>query len=511
MSEIPTVSYAPAERATTWMNWRYGQWIIVLSGTGVLGLISVLARTTTLPDGPLLLVGLTSFVSGLVLARRPIGGEYLDERVPLYVRRLLRRSRRELQTHNPLPLVGTTGDGFDSVELHAGAPATLQGLRFLAALDNRGRLFGVVHDTVCDGYSAVMRVEGQNSALADGAEIESVTQVWGQVLASLGTASSSVRRLQLLEVAAPDVDGTDLFRYYAQRATGTGNGVADASYRQLLAQAGPTSTVHETFLSLQISPDRARRSGRSRPARDAAMTKQLVAEMAQFARVLHRYGIRVIDPLLGPRELARAIRYAFDPGARVDVARRDDKVDQESLGVSLHGAWPLSTDHRDPHVYRTDSAYHATFWVEAWPERPVAATFLQPLLLNARATRRFCVVFNPLTKAGELQAAQERMVLSESGEQLRREKQFMTTEQTARRDDATRQLVQEIADHEAPFTFSGWVAVSSPSVEQLAEDCDEVLDAASESFLELRRMHGVHDVTFTYLLPGVCRGLRGWN
>jgi hypothetical protein len=42
-------------------------------------------------------------------------------------------------------------------------------------------------------------------------------------------------------------------------------------------------------------------------------------------------------------------------------------------------------------------------------------------------------------------------------------------------------------------------------------DCDEVLDAASESFLELRRMHGVHDVTFTYLLPGVCRGLRGWT
>src|SRR5919106_66256 len=511
MSEVPTVQYAPAERSTTWMNWRYGQWAIVLSGTAVLGLAGVVARTTSVPIGPLLAIGLTAFVGALVLARRPIRGEFVDELVGLYVRRLLRRNRGELQTRNPLPLVGTTGDGFDAVELHAGAPVTLQGLRFLAALDNRGRLFGVVHDTVCDGYSAVMRVEGQNSVLADGAELESVTQVWGQILASLGTSSSAVRRLQLVEVAAPDLDGTELFRYYSQRATGNRNGVAEASYRQLLAQAGPTSTVHETFLSLQISPDRMRRSSRRAAGHDAAMAKQLVAEMTQFARVLHRYGIQVVDPLLGPRELARAIRYAYDPGARIDVARRDDKVDQESLGVSLHAAWPLATDHRDPHVYRTDSAYHATFWVEAWPERPVAATFLQPLLLNARATRRFCVVFNPLTKAGELQAAQERMVLSESGEQLRREKQFMTTEQTARRDDATRQLVQEIADHEAPFTFSGWVAVSSPSAEQLAEDCDEVLDAASESFLELRRMHGVHDVTFTYLLPGVCRGLRGWT
>jgi hypothetical protein len=511
MSEVPTVRYAPAERSTTWMNWRYGQWAIVLSGTAVLGLAGVLARTTSVPVGPLLAIGLTAFVGALVLARRPIRGEFVDELVGLYVRRLLRRNRGELQTRNPLPLVGTTGDGFDAVELHAGAPVTLQGLRFLAALDNRGRLFGVVHDTVCDGYSAVMRVEGQNSVLADGAELESVTQVWGQILASLGTSSSAVRRLQLVEVAAPDLDGTELFRYYSQRATGNRNGVAEASYRQLLAQAGPTSTVHETFLSLQISPDRMRRSRRRAAGHDAAMAKQLVAEMTQFARVLHRYGIQVVDPLLGPRELARAIRYAYDPGARIDVARRDDKVDQESLGVSLHAAWPLATDHRDPHVYRTDSAYHATFWVEAWPERPVAATFLQPLLLNARATRRFCVVFNPLTKAGELQAAQERMVLSESGEQLRREKQFMTTEQTARRDQATRQLVQEIADHEAPFTFSGWVAVSSPSVAQLTEDCDEVLDAASESFLELRRMHGVHDVTFTYLLPGVCRGLRGWT
>jgi hypothetical protein len=511
MRDVPTVQYAPAERSTTWMNWRYGQWVILLAGTAVLGLAGVFARTTALPDAPLLMSGLTAFVAGLVLARRPLRGEFLDERIPLVVRRLLRRSRGELATRNPLPLVGTTGDGFDTVELHAGAPATLQGLRFLAALDSRGRLFGVVHDTTCDGYSAVMRIEGQNSVLADGAELEAVTQVWGQILASLGTASSSVRRLQLIEVAAPDVDGTELYRYYAQHAATGGNGVADASYRQLLAQAGPTSTVHETFLSLQISPDRVRRAGRRSPGHDAAMTKQLVAEMSQFARVLHRYGIQVVDPLLSPRELARAIRYAYDPGARVDVARRDDKVDEESMGVSLHAAWPLSTDHRDPHVYRTDSAYHATFWVESWPERPVAATFLQPLLLNARATRRFCVVFNPLTKAGELQAAQERMVLSESGEQLRREKQFLTTEQTARRDEATRQLVQEIADHEAPFTFSGWVAVSSPSEAQLAEDCDEVLDAASESFLELRRMHGVHDVTFTYLLPGVCRGLRGWN
>ena len=57
-------------------------------------------------------------------------------------------------------------------------------------------------------------------------------------------------------------------------------------------------------------------------------------------------------PRDAPRELARAIRYAYDPGARVDVARRDDKVSRESAGVSMHGAWPLSTDHRDPHGRR---------------------------------------------------------------------------------------------------------------------------------------------------------------
>ena len=139
MSDVPTVHYAPAERSTTWMNWRYGQWAILLSGPAILGLSGVLARTTALPTAPLLAVGMTAFVAGLTLARRPVRGEFLDERVPLVVRRLLRRSRGELQTRNPLPLVGTTGDGFDTVELHAGAPATMQGRRFLAALD---RLLG---------------------------------------------------------------------------------------------------------------------------------------------------------------------------------------------------------------------------------------------------------------------------------------------------------------------------------------------------------------------------------
>lgn len=510
MTQVPTIRFAPAERATTWMNWRTGQWAVVLTGAAVFGLASVVARTTTVPGPPLLLLGIAAFVTSLVLAKRPVGGEFVDERVPLATRRLLRRSRGELDSRSPLPLGGATSDGFQSTEIHAGAPATLQGLRFINGMHQRGFRFAVIHDTVCDAYSAVMRIEGQNSALADAQELESVLQVWGQVLASVATTASAVRRMQLLEVAAPDLDGTELYRYYTDRASR--NGHAAASYRELLSYAAPSGTVHETYLTLQVSPDRSRRgSERKKADRDAAMVKVLASEMSQLARVLRRYGIYVHDELLSMREVARAIRYAYDPGARIDVTRRDDKVPESDAGVSLQGAWPLDTDHHDPDVYRTDGAHHATYWIQAWPERPVAATFLQPLLLNAQATRRFCVVFNPLSKSGELQAAQERMVLAESGEQLRREKQFSTTEETARRDEAVRRHVQEIADHEAPFTFSGWVAVSSPSAEQLAEDCDEVLDAASESFLELRRMRGVHDVTFTYLLPGVCRGLRGWN
>lgn len=510
MRDVPTVRFAPAERSTLWTNWRPGQVAIALAGGAALAGASVAARATWLPAAPLLLAGFVVFVAGLVAATRPIGGEFLDERIPLTVRRLLRRIRGELSSRNPLPLAGTTLDGFTTMETLTGAPATLQGMRFIDAVDDRGRPFGVLHDTTCDGYSAVMRITGQNSALADADELESVLQVWGQVLASVCGTTSPVRRMQLLEVATPDLDGTELHRYFADR--GSHDGEAAASYRDLLAHAGPTGMVHETFVALQVSPDRMRRAdARTIEGRDAAMARSLSIELAQLARVLRRYGITVVDAMLSPRELARTIRYAFDPGARIDVSRRDDRVDADAAGISLHGAWPLETDHRDPDIYRTDRARHATYWIQSWPERPVAATFLQPLLLNAQATRRFCVVFKPLAKTAELQAAQERMVLSESGEQLRRDKRFSTTEETSRRDDAIRRHVQEIADHEAPFTFSGWLAVSAPSDDQLADDCDEVLDAASESFLELRRMHGVHDATFTYLLPGICRGLRGWT
>ena len=86
-----------------------------------------------------------------------------------------------------------------------------------------------------------------------------------------------------------------------------------------------------------------------------------------------------------PRALARAIRVAFDPGARAGLARRA-ALDPERAGVAPGAAWPSATDDGWA-SYRADDTHHTVYWVEEWPRTPVRPDFLSPLLLGTRCAR----------------------------------------------------------------------------------------------------------------------------
>ena len=66
---------------------------------------------------------------------------------------------------------------------------------------------------------------------------------------------------------------------------------------------------------------------------------------------------------------------------------------------------------------------------------------------------------------------------------------------------------QELADGHADVRFSGYVAVTAASEDELAQACAEVEQQAGQARLELVRLDGDQEAAFTYTLP-LGRGLR---
>jgi hypothetical protein len=125
-----------------------------LLGGGGLG--STLALTIGVP----LPVAVAPAIVGVVVAVGRVRGERLVDWLPIAVRWLLGRRRRQWLA--PLHLLGA--DDADQPAL----PPFLTGMQLLEAPDDWGRLAGagVVHDTSAGAMSALVRVRGQDFALA---------------------------------------------------------------------------------------------------------------------------------------------------------------------------------------------------------------------------------------------------------------------------------------------------------------------------------------------------------
>jgi hypothetical protein len=324
------------------------------------------------------------------------------------------------------------------------------------------------------------------------------------VLRSRGGESSPVHRIQWIEQTAPD-DGNTLARDLQERIAVPLDSAPSRSYLEVLDGAGPVSTQHEVYLVVQVTPRRAgrlvRQPGRSK---DEAVCAVLVDQLRLLEQRLWHADLRVIGGGLSPRMVARAIRLGFDPQARAGMARRS-LLDPETAGCEPANAGPLAAD-TTWHAYRTDSAWHATFWVVEWPRTPVAADFLAPLLLHTSATRTVTVVMEPVGAGRAIREVEHARTTELAEQQLREARGFLTTYRKAREQESINRRAAELQEGYADFRFSGYVTVSAGSVEALDEACAEVVHAAQQSGLELRRLVGEQEVAFTYTLP-LGRGL----
>jgi len=157
--------------------------------------------------------------------------------------------------------------------------------------------------------------------------------------------------------------------------------------------------------------------------------------------------------------------------------------------------------------YRTDGAFHCTYWIAEWPRIEVGADFLLPFVLAGTTRRTIALAMEPLDPARALRSAENARTNEISDDDLRARMGFLATARRRRQQQALLEREHELAAGHSGVRFSGYVTVSTGSQDELEDATANIEQSAQTVGLELRALLGEQAMGFTYTLP-LCRGLR---
>ena len=482
--------FGPLERRGLLLGLRSPQ-LVILAG-GAVTAVGVL-RLAQGSGG--ILFAVTIVVASLMCCFVPIQGRALDEWLPLATRWSLRRLSGRNRVISPVPI-----SGHDSNNLCA----PLDGIVLLSHdIPGAPASIGVVKDRRRGTYTGVLAVKGSSFTLADPEEKSQRLTSWAGLLSSLARETGLVGRVQWVERTVPDTSDRVAEHLRDNVAVPLTSPLA-RSYLEVIDDAGPSTQEHEVFIALQIDAAGAARAVRSAGGGDEGACEVLRRELTSLSSGLIGSDVQV-EGALTPRLLARALRTAFDPhAARVlsAIASRDP----EREGTSTDNAGPMATDVEWAR-FRTDSAWHTTYWIAEWPRVNVDPDFMAPLLLRTTCTRTVAVTMQPISPSKAIRSVESARTSVTADEELRQRAGFLTTMRRQREHEALADNERDLTDGHAFYRFAGFVTVTGDTPEGLQEACGEVEEAAARSFLDLRPLYGEQDVAFTYTLP-LCRGLR---
>jgi hypothetical protein len=320
---------------------------------------------------------------------------------------------------------------------------------------------------------------------------------WGLILS--GAASTAIRRLQWVERTAP-AQGDELARWlHAERDPAVplrGTPMIE-SYLELIGTTARVTQEHEILVAVQVDGHRVRDRG------DTAVSKALVQETERVAQGLEAAEVTVLGAL-SSGQLARALRTAFDPYARAELAALET-ADPSRDGLAEHNAWPLGVREAWDH-YQTDGAVHATYWIGAWPRVEVSPMFMDALLGRSSVVRTVAVTFEPLPPDRSTREVEAAVTRDRADRELRSRFGQSETARQRQAQDATIRREAELAAGHAEVRLSGFITVSGRDRDDLRRACADVLEHAARARLELHRMYGQQADAFTFTLP-LCRGL----
>src|SRR6185437_15766573 len=191
---------------------------------------------------------------------------------------------------------------------------------------------------------------------------------------------------------------------------------------------------------------------------------------------------------LGPEQLARALRTAFDPYARAELAALET-ADPERVGLAERNAWPLATREAWDH-YQSDGALHASYWIGGWPRVDVSPMFMDALLGRSSTVRTVAVTFEPIPTERSTREVEAAVTRDRADHDVRVRFGQSETARQRQAEDATARREAELAAGHGEVRLAGFVTVSGRDSNDLRRGCAEVHEHAARARLELHRMYG---------------------
>ncbi|MDQ3876986.1 MAG: type VII secretion protein EccE [Actinomycetota bacterium] len=495
MADTPRYRFAPLERRGVLAGLRVSQLVVIASA----GLVSVAAARSLSPPGALATFVALVTAAGVV-GFVPVSGRTIDEWLPIVaswgLQAVLGRRRFIVCLQSGASRI--VGDPQPDL------PRPLSGIELLShPVPGAEAAMGVIKDGRAGTFTAVLSVRGKSFALLDAPDKARRLGSWASVLSSLAREGGAVHRIQWVERTVPE-PGDEIGNYLKDNLAVPIDSLIARSYLEVVDDAGPVTQHHETFVALQIHAGRAARAIKSAGGGDVGACEVLRRELTALATKLATAEVRV-EGALTPRLVAKAVRTAFDPSCRAQLALVESR-DAGRAGTSVVNAGPMAAE-ATWSAYRTDDSWHRTYWIAEWPRVDAGPDFLAPLLLRTECMRTVAVTMEPVSTLKAIRRVESARTSAAADEELRNRAGFVTTTRRSREHEALASNERDLSDGHAFYQFAGCITVTASSGDELERACGEIEEAAGRSLLDLRPMNGQQDVAFTYTLP-LCRGPR---
>lgn len=458
--------------------------LVQLGALGVGALASTLAVTGGLALPLAVIPALACF--GVAVGR--VDGERLVDRLPVVARWLLRRRRRWLA---PLHLLDPS-----HADDQPSLPPFLADVRLLEAPTDWGRLAGagVVHDRSTGAMAALMRVRGQEFALASRDEQVRLLAGWGDVLAGFATERGAVARLSWTDFSTP----TGLRDHLAWLGTQPSvDSDAARSYRELLDGTGALTSGHDVLVTVTVCRDRLTGS-RGRVDADERLMSVLGKAVETLSRGLRNANLFADGPLT-PAEIAVVLRSRLDP-TRMRTVSNGSLAERLGL-VQPANAGPLAVETEWSRLH-TDGAWHRTYWIAEWPRLSQHPDWMEPILAFVGVgSRALTVIFEPVPPSASRRRVDRDSIKLDTDASSRAERGRRVDAGHRRLQSAVIEREAELVAGYAEVTFAGLVTVTTDDEHTLLVACEECEQVAREHGLELRPLDGRQDVAFAAALP----------
>lgn len=359
-------------------------------------------------------------------------------------------------------------------------PGTAASLKVVTPGDSANGA-AAVHDPQQQTLTAIARVTSRAFALLDPATQNHNVSSWGRALAGIAR-TGHISTVQVLERTVPD-SGDTLTRHWTHNGRPNAP-VAGQIYSELVASAGPAAAPHETYLAISLDLKAARRlisqASGGLPGAFTVM-EQTTASIAQAAR---NAGLQVTG-WLSAREIAAVIRTAYDPKALAALQQWSETGRAEADPAA---AGPV-VQFEEYDRLATDSARHATYWVENWPRTETGAGFLHGIMFTAGVRRSLSLIYAPQGLESALRDVQRRKaaIIADANERARRGQVDSEEDSVEYADVKTRER-QLIAGH-ADVALTGLVTVTAETDALLDAACAQIETHAVTSGVDLRRLN----------------------